>query len=91
MRVTQVLLLDLEEQLSAERSQMPKFLNDFAVILLLDGELGVCLGISFGDVLFILSVVNMVGVGESWIFGLVHCVEEFEDEVANELVISVYF
>ena len=89
--IPQVLLPDLEEQLGAEGAQVPKLLNDFAVVLLLDGELGVSFGISLGDVLLIIGVVDVVGVGEAWIFGLVDSVEELEDMAADELVVAVHF
>lgn len=70
---------------------MAELLNDLAVILFLDGELGVSFGISFGDVLFILSVVDVIGIREAWIFGLVDCIKELEDIAANELIVSIYF
>ena len=77
--ISEILLLNRQKQISPKRSQMPEFLNNLTVVLVFNNDGCIRLRVPLREILFLLGIMDMIGVSKAWIFGLIDGVEKLEN------------
>ncbi len=88
--VLHMFLFDLVEETDWEGAHMSELLADEAVHLVFDFSQSIGARVALLEVILVQLAEEMVGIGHSWLLGLIDHIEDLEDQLAQQFIVSAH-